>query len=74
MNDLPIEEKNQMEAEANYFAMCLLMPEFLLRPDFERMKNGTKELPEIVAALAKRYKVDEAYMALRLGQIGVLKT
>lgn len=30
------------EREANYFAMCLLMPEEVLIPDFNRIKAGRK--------------------------------
>lgn len=59
----------EQEAEANYFAMCLLMPEFLLRPDFEKYHGKTLE--ETVTGLAKRYKVSELHMSIRLGQLGL---
>lgn len=57
------------EAEANYFAMCLLMPERLLRADFEQHRG--EELEPLVKALAERYRVSEAHLSLRLGQLGL---
>lgn len=58
------------ETEANYFAMCLLMPEKFLRADIAKLKK--MELDEVAETLAKKYKVSVAIMTLRLGQIGVI--
>lgn len=62
-------EKEQMEAEANYFAMCLLMP-------YEFMKKDLEELGEIdvcddpkIRKLAKKYQVTEQLMMIRIGQV-----
>lgn len=58
-----------METEADLFAMCLLMPERLLRADIKKM--GGIDLHDRVAigALAKRYRVDSSVMAARIGQL-----
>lgn len=59
----------QMEAEANAFALELLMPEHLLRADIARM--GGIDLAEdgAIEKLAKRYRVPLAAMAMRLSQL-----
>ena len=65
------------DAEANAFAMCLLMPEHLLRADLAekpKLGNGRVKLTDAdVHALAKRYEVDVVIMTLRLVQLGVLR-
>lgn len=62
-------ETNAMDAEANEFALALLMPEHLLRADIARM--GGIDLAEDgpIEKLAKRYQVPLAAMALRLSQL-----
>lgn len=61
------------EREANYFAMCLLMPEEWLRADVEKAGGIDIGDDAAMAKLAKRYKVSVALLAIRLGQIGALK-
>lgn len=63
-----IEANEDEEREANYFAMCLLMPEEFLKEDVAKLKD--KSLEAAVGELAKRYKVSEPMMTLRLGQLG----
>jgi len=60
----------EQEAEANYFAMCLLMPETFLRADFAAHRGDTLE--KTVKDLAHRYKVSELHMSVRLGQLGLV--
>ena len=59
-------ENEIMNKEANYFAMCLLMPEQFLRKDMVGI-----DLTDDVAVgrLAKKYKVPAATMAFRIGQL-----
>ena len=61
-----------MELEANRFAMELLMPFEFLRRDIAEMDDLDLEGGEGVKRLAKRYKVSEQVMAVRLGQLGFL--
>jgi Zn-dependent peptidase ImmA (M78 family) len=60
---------NDIEAEANAFAMELLMPtEFLLR-DLKQM-GGIDLADDIqITKLAKKYRVAVSLMAIRIGQI-----
>lgn len=63
------------EQEANYFAMCLLMPESFVRHDIAEMQSESPlcfDDPRI-DAMAKRYKVDIKLLMMRLGQLGYLK-
>lgn len=51
------------EAEANYFAMCLLIPEKFIRADIEQHEYLDEEKIE---ALAHKYQVPVSLMCLRL--------
>lgn len=59
----------EMDAEANAFALALLMPEPLLRADIAKMSGVDLCDDNVVERLAKRYQVPVAAMALRLGQL-----
>jgi Zn-dependent peptidase ImmA (M78 family) len=62
---------DQMENEANHFAMCLLMPESVVRK--EAKKIGYIDLcateDENLKKLACKFHVSMALMAMRLQQI-----
>lgn len=58
-----------MQAEANAFAMELLMPEDWLRADIAKLGGVDIEDTTTVATLAKRYKVSVPVMTLRLGEL-----
>lgn len=59
-----------MDAEANQFAMELLMPEELLRTEIEKMGGfGDIESGDGYKRLAKKFRVSESIMTLRLGQL-----
>ena len=64
------EELAQMDAEANHFAMCLLMPEDWVRREVKRM-GGNIDIGDDKAMkkLADKFKVSVTVMTLRLGQI-----
>lgn len=63
------------EKEANYFAMCLLMPEDLLNKEIKRMGgNFDIEDGKAIKRLADKFKVSVAVMTLRLGQISELRS
>jgi len=66
---------DQEDAEANYFAMCLLMPEHFVRKDIEAMlaKSPLCFDDPRIDQMAKRYKVDVKLLMLRLGQLGYMK-
>ncbi len=57
------------EREANYFAMCLLMPESFLRADLQKMGGIDLCDPDPLLKLAKRYGVSPAMMAIRIGML-----
>lgn len=58
-----------MEAEANQFAMELLMPADWLRADIKKMGGIDIEDESKVKKLARRYRVSNSIMALRIGQL-----
>jgi Zn-dependent peptidase ImmA (M78 family) len=66
-------DNDEMDREANYFAMCLLMPEPLLREAVQGMKGFDLSDDKQIGKLADKFKVSISIMAIRLGQIGLLK-
>ncbi len=60
-------ESEEAEREANLFAMALLMPESLVREEID--KTGGFDIVEGCKDLAKKFRVTETLMTLRLGQI-----
>jgi len=64
-------KKIKQETEANLFARCILMPSSLVR---EELKNITKKhsIEESVKQLAKKFKVSEVQMTLRLRDLKLL--
>ena len=59
------------EREANYFAMCLLMPESFVRAEMKKIGaidivDGTG-----IEKLARKFKVSAPLMTLRIGQLGL---
>jgi len=58
-----------LEREANYFAMCLLMPRKLLIQEVEKMGGISLVDDDEIKTLAKMFKVSIPAMALRLGEI-----
>ena len=68
--DAPMEEPSEMDAEANAFALELLMPEDLLRreaPLVFAKSNGD----EAVERLAVKFKVPKEVMYFRLIDLGI---
>lgn len=63
-----------LDAEANYFAMCLLMPRELLIEHFQELcPDGLDfENDERLARLAKRFGVSEQLLLRRLHQLGLI--
>lgn len=62
----------EMEQEANHFAMCLLVPEKLLREELGRIKSLDLCDDEGLKKLAKKFCVSETLMTVRLHQLGLL--
>ncbi|MHC4620567.1 MAG: ImmA/IrrE family metallo-endopeptidase [Planctomycetota bacterium] len=61
-----------IEREANYFAMCLLMPEDWLHHELAGQPPFDIESDERIAELAKHYGVSVQLMMMRLHQLGYL--
>lgn len=53
------------EAEANYFAMCLLIPARFIREDLIEMGGIDYVEDDAIAKLAKKYQVSVSLMVLR---------
>ena len=58
-----------IEAEANAFAMELLMPTEFLRRDLKQMGGIDLADDRQVEKLAKKYRVSVSLMAIRIGQL-----
>lgn len=63
----------KQEKEANLFAMCLLMPEELLRPEFEKVSKKTNDEDAIIFKLARMFDVPIFAMTERLRMLNLLK-
>lgn len=59
----------EQEAEANLFAMHLLMPEDMVRREMRRMKSFDMADDKAIARLAKTFQVPQSIMAMRLGML-----
>lgn len=62
-----------MEEEANYFAMCLLMPEKLVKEEMALI-NLDLDLADdtYIKELSKRFGVSQTAMMIRLVQLDIL--
>ena len=60
------------EREATYFAMCLLMPEHMLRLDVAQLREALDVCEDKrIGQLAKRYAVTPQMMTIRLVQLSL---
>lgn len=68
-------ERDQ-DAEANYFAICLLMPRALVIDELEKLLgiDPNMEADEIVARLSRKFAVGHVAMTMRLVELGRLST
>jgi len=60
------------EAEANAFAMSLLMPEILIKRELEKIVTVQRKEDEIVSKMASRFAVTETAMRSRLFDLGYI--
>lgn len=61
---------DNLEEEANYFAMCILMPEHLVKREVAKITlDLTSDEP--LKALSKTFDVSMTAMALRLAQLKI---
>lgn len=63
------DDKETQEAEANQFAMALLMPEEMLRAEVQKLGGIDLCDDSKVKALAKKFQVPQTLMAIRIGQV-----
>lgn len=63
---MSMQQYNQIERQADYFASCLLMPEY----DFKQQIHKKKFSFEIIKNLSKRYNVSKSACAFRFAEIG----
>lgn len=73
-NSISSQAINKREIEANAFAAALLMPEELLIPAvLEKLENGVDIVDESgLKDIAKKFKVSEHALCIRLGKLGYL--
>lgn len=57
------------DIEANYFAMCLLMPERFVRDEIRKIGGIDIADDRAIRKLARIFAVPETAMAIRLGQL-----
>lgn len=57
------------DAEANAFAMALLMPEKFVRDEVRKMKYFDICNDKHIESLARKFKVPVSIMAMRIGQL-----
>jgi Zn-dependent peptidase ImmA (M78 family) len=62
-------QREEMEREANYFAMCLLMPEKLLRHEVSAIGGLDLCDDEKLKALARKFGVAQGLMAIRIMEV-----
>jgi len=65
-------DTTDQDREANYFAMCLLMPENFLRADVAEYRGAKIGFEDMVRTLAQKYQVEPERMTLRLAQLGLI--
>lgn len=58
------------EIEANYFAVCLLMPEHMVHAEFAKLTPAERDIDRIFPILAERFQVSQQVVALRLADLG----
>lgn len=63
-------EPETAEAEANYFARCLLVPEGLLRSELTRFRSFDAGNDRHIMSLAKKFAVPIAVIVQRLAELG----
>lgn len=62
------------DQEANYFAICLLMPEEFVRREIEKIPSGLDVSDDRqMTTLAGKFNVSIGLMAIRLSQLGYLR-
>lgn len=58
------------EAEANYFAVCLLMPDQMVHNEFAKLTPAERDIDRVFEILAARFQVSQQVVALRLADLG----
>lgn len=58
-----------VEAEANIFAVELLLPERFVRAEIQRLSGIDVDDEKTVKTLAKKFGVSPTLMAMRIGQL-----
>lgn len=70
------ELERQQDAEASYFAICLLMPRTLVNSELDKLLSidPNMDADEIVQLLARKFAVGHVAMTMRLVELGRLHT
>lgn len=63
------EDAASLESEANYFAMCLLIPETMLKREIKAMGGIDLADDAQLKQLARKFQVPQGLMALRVHQV-----
>lgn len=67
------QEQLKQEAEANYFAICLLMPRHWVHTELDKLlASGITDDQVVVQQMARKFGVSETMMTMRLVELGRL--
>jgi Zn-dependent peptidase ImmA (M78 family) len=58
------------EAEANYFAICLLMPEEMVHAEIAKLTEAERDIDRIFPILSAKFQVSQQLVALRFVELG----
>lgn len=61
------------DEEANYFAICLLMPEDMVREEWKKRWHVGVSVDDTTTAMARAFQVSYTMMANRLVQLKIIK-
>lgn len=65
-----MKNSNELEAEANYFARCLLMPADMVKEEVEKIEWNLSD-DKAIKELAKRFDVPITAMVVRLSELKI---
>lgn len=60
----------EREREANYFAICLLMPGEMVIAEMAKLTDAERDIDSIFPLLAEKFQVSQQVVAFRLADLG----
>lgn len=74
MSYKPTAYELRKEKEADYFARCLLMPDFMMQKEVDLIRNSGKHIhtSEAIKMLSKTFQVEQHHVVLRLHELKLM--